>query len=127
MIAGGNSDALWRADRLQPVVGSVDLGIEAQVHQVACNRDKVGLLRLHVVDELDQTFTIEGFLPLDLPVQEASDPLAEQIAESYWGQGRQMNVGDVGESDHLAGVCHEASGRKMADVAERLRVCASLC
>ena len=88
------------AERLEPVVRGVDLGVERQVHHVAGNNGEVWILLTHVAHEAGQTIAIEGPFALDLPVQIAGNPLAEQFAGANRGQGRQMDIGEVGEGDH---------------------------
>ncbi len=56
MIAGGDADGLGRPDGLEPVVGRIDLGFEAEIDQIARHRSDIGMLLAHVADEIGKAF-----------------------------------------------------------------------
>ena len=100
VVAGGDADLLGRADGFEPVVSGVDLGIERQVHQVAGDHGEIRVLLAHVAHQLGQAVARHGMLALDLPVEEAGDPLVHQIARPDRRQRGQVNVGQMSERYH---------------------------
>ena len=84
-------------------MSGIDLGFEPDIDKVAGDDGHVGALLAHMVDEFHQPVAREIALALDLPVQVAGDPLVHQVPRPDGRHGREVDVGQMGESYHCGG------------------------
>jgi len=88
---------------MQPVGGAQELLGQAEIDQIAGDRDMVGIPLEKVAGERVEERAPMHQLPPAMPVHIAEDALRQEMAALGPRHRAQVNVGEMGESEHGAG------------------------
>ncbi|MGY3361090.1 hypothetical protein ACVWZK_007753 [Bradyrhizobium sp. GM0.4] len=99
VIAGNRGDAVGRTDAVEPGARRRELRLQRQIDEIACDRDVVGTLRLHVGDKGVEHLAALVFVTVARPVDIAERALAGELDQPRLRQRRQMRVGQMGERE----------------------------
>ena len=125
MVAGHQGHLPGSPQRFQPDARRLIFFAARYVDEIAGDRDVVGCARAQVRAHALEHFAAMNEAAIALPVDEPSDPLADELLPMRSWQGCEMRVGDMRENEHrwLPG---ELPGAKLADCMRRVAVPSAL-